>query len=229
MGMNVVHLRTPDASILVDPGWGPPTTKPTPERGITRSPGVAAGLASLGVRPEDVTHVVISHAHWDHFTGGTIERGGRLAPRYPNARYLLGRADWEGNPARDQPGSAHALHLGALERAGVLDLVDGDREIAPGVTMLHTPGESPGHSIVRLRSGSETFYYLGDLFHHPCELERLEWVFKRRDVPATIASRRRFLAEAVPSRALLVCTHRPFPGWFRIVAAGDGYRWQEPA
>src|SRR5207302_591296 len=81
-----------------------------------------------------------------------IERNGRYVARYPNARYLLGRADWEGNPERNHPEPDHIARLGAIDHLGKLDLVEGDLEVCPGVTMIHTPGESPGHSIVRVSS-----------------------------------------------------------------------------
>lgn len=222
--MNVVHIRTGDASILVDLGFQEDAAGHMPR--LRRTPGVLAGLASIGVAPEDVTHVLVTHAHGDHFEAATIRRDGELTARFPRARYLIGRADWADNPARERPDAPLAIHLGTIERLGLLDLVDGDREIVPGVTMMDTPGESPGHMIVRVQSAGGSFYALGDLFHHVCEVEHLDWVPAGRDQAATLASRRRLLTEAVPSRAILVFSHHDFPAWGRIEAAGAGYQWQ---
>lgn len=231
-GQHVVHIRLGDASILVDPGlddaesaWGRQHAAQSPDQ--VRTPGVVAGLASIGVRPEDITHVVITHAHFDHVVGATVERGDGLAPRYPRARYLLGRADFEG--LRDRPDSDMAVRLGVIERHGLLDLVDGDREVAPGVTMLHAPGETPGHSIVRVAAGGPRFYALGDLMHDACEVAHLDWAAPWVDLPAMRASRERLLAEAVPTGATLVFTHALFPPWGRVVGGADtasGYRWE---
>lgn len=231
-GQHVVHVRLGDASILVDPGlddpdsaWGRHHAAQTPD--LARTPGVVAGLASIGVRPEDVTHVVITHAHFDHVVGATVERDGGLAPRYPRARYLLGRADREG--LRDRPDSDMAVRLGVIERRGQLDLVDGDREVAPGVTMLRAPGETPGHAAVRVASGDARFYALGDLFHDACEVAHLDWAAPWVDFPAMRASREHLLAEAVPAGATLVFTHALFPPWGCIVGGADtasGYRWE---
>jgi len=234
IGMNIAHVRTGGASILLDPGWGDlsPSSWLVTDLGGERSPGVQAGLAALGIQPEEITHVLISHAHDDHFTGSTVERGGRHAPRYPRARYLLGRADWEGNRRREDARSEVAMHLGTLDRLGLLDLVDGDYEVVPGVTMIHAPGESPGHSIMRVHSGGQTFFYLGDLIHHPCEIERLDWILFERDDEArraAHASKERLAAEAVASGASLIFTHGRFPGWGRILRAGAGYRWEDEA
>jgi glyoxylase-like metal-dependent hydrolase (beta-lactamase superfamily II) len=231
IGMNIAHVRIGDASILLDPGWGeldPSSWLVTELRG-ERSPGVQAGLAAMGIQPDQITHVLISHAHDDHFTGSTVDVHGVRQPRYPRARYLLGRADWEGNPRRTDAGSEVAEHLGLLDRLGLLDLVDGDCEVEPGVTMIHAPGESPGHSIMRVESRGKTFYYLGDLIHHPCEIARLDWILFERDAEArraAHASKARLAAAAVAERATLMFTHGPFPGWGRIGQDSGGFRWE---
>ena len=229
-GMNLVHVRLGEASILLDPGWGElsPSSWLATDLGAELPPGVEACLADIGIAAQDITHVLISHAHADHYIGGTVERNGAHVPRYPRARYFIQRADWDGNPERDVEDSEPAMHLGALERLGLLDLVDGDYEVVPGVTMIHAPGESPGHSIVHVRSDGANFFYLGDLFHHPCEIERPDWIlFERTDEArrASEASRARFLAEAADTQALAVFTHAPFPGWGHVTRTATGYRW----
>ena len=227
LGDNVVHIRLGSASILVDPGFADPSEPPPAHfPGLTRSPGLHAGLAMIGVTPEQITHVVITHAHSDHFMGVTVERDGERLSRFPHARHLLGRPEWDGNPERAQPDSSLMIHLGTIARLGLLDLVDGLREVVPGVTVIPAPGETPGHSIVRLRSRGETCFVLGDLFHHACEVSHLDWVSPGRDRAAMRASREQLIADAVPSRAILIYTHAPFPGWGRIVPEAGSYVWQ---
>ncbi len=228
--VNVILIELGDAAILVDPGFDDPDSAWAQHAaaqwpGLTYTPGLPAALDAIGIRPEQITHLLITHAHGDHFAGVTVERDGRLVARFPNAHHLLGRADWEDNPARERPDSDLATRLGTIERLGMLDLVDGDREVVPGVAMVHAPGETPGHSIVRAISGDERFYALGDLFHHPCEFEHPEWVSAGRDRVAMQASRERLLAEAASSRATLVFAHAPFPPWGRVVSEDAGYRW----
>lgn len=227
LGFNVCHVRTGDASILIDAGFDDPSPgSPWMPPKYQRSPGVEAGLAAIGVRPEEITHVLFTHAHGDHIAGATVERAGRRVPRYPNATYFIGRADWEDNPARQQPGSLVAVHLGTLAQLGRLELVDAEREIAAGVTMLHAPGESPGHCIVRLRSAGETFYFLGDLFHHPVEVVHLDWVSRGRDPEQMVASRRRLIEAALAENALLMTAHMLFPAFGRIHPADTGVSWE---
>ena len=138
----------------------------------------------------------------------------------------MGRRDWADNPNRTQPGSALTLHLGTLERLGLLEVVDRECEVVPGVTFIPTPGESPGHAMARVHSVGESFYYVGDLFHHPCEVEHLDWVSPGRDRAAVRASRERLIAAAVAERAIVVFTHARFPAWGHIMPAGAGYRWE---
>ena len=227
----VILIQTGDAAIVIDPAYDD-ATSPWNTRfaakwpGLQRTPGLAAGLARVGVRPEEITHVLITHAHEDHFAGVAAERDGTIDVRFPNARHLIGRQDWDGNPRRDDPESPLATRLGAVEARGLLELVDGDIEVAPGVTMLHAPGETPGHSIVRLDADGERFYAVGDLFHHASEVTHLDWVSPWADPAVMRGSRERLLAEAVPAVATIVFTHERFPAWGRITPAEAGYRWQ---
>jgi len=217
LAFTVAHVRLGGASVLIDAGMGP-----RPDSTARRSPGIEAGLAQLGVQPEAISHVLLTHAHWDHVDGALVERGGQLVPRYPNARHLIGRADLEVGRAGTHPHDLCTAQLEALERASALDLVDGDQVVAPGITMLDAPGESPGHHAVLVESGGASFVHLADLFHHPCELAR-GWVQERTD-PATVQrARERVLGEALRRRAVVVAAHDPVPGWAMVVRHGNAF------
>lgn len=231
LGLNVAHVALGNASILIDPGCDDPTSA-WQERfaakwpGSQRSSGLRAALARIGVDPSAVTHVLITHAHADHFAGVTAERGARDVVRFPRAGHFIGRKDWLENPARDDPSSELAVRLGAVQKTGLLEVVDEDREIAPGATMVSSPGETPGHCVVRIRSAGQSFYYVGDLIHHPCEVEHPDWMPVNRDPTANRASRSRVFAEAAESGATVVFSHDRFPAWGRIVASDGAFRWQ---
>ena len=112
LGLNVILVRLGEALVVIDPGMDDPDSEWQLDRPrvwatweVTRTAGMAAALASLGIAPEDVTHVVITHPHGDHYAGVTVDRDGERRLRFPRARHYLGRVDWEGNPARGQPDS----------------------------------------------------------------------------------------------------------------------------
>jgi glyoxylase-like metal-dependent hydrolase (beta-lactamase superfamily II) len=214
---SVGFARVGEAIAVVDLGFDDPgpDSRWMPPR-FDRSTGVEAGLQQLHVRPEDVTHVLITHPHGDHVAGAVTPRDGQAVARFPNARHVINRLDFE-------PSNAP---LGFLNDLGLLDLVDGDQEVAPGLSYRHAPGESPGHSLVRVESDGQVAYFFGDLFHHPCEVANPGWVSPGRDREVSLATRRRFLAEAAAERAVCTFSHARLPAWGRIVAEGGDYRWE---
>lgn len=210
-----IHMALSGASILVDvndyalaisldSSYLPPNYSPPP--------GVVEQLLAQGIRPEDITHLVITHAHFDHYIGTTIERGGSYIPRFPNAQVFLGRADWDWSETQDalrDPASLDSHTFGVLQKRGLLELVDGDLDLTPEVRILAAPGESPGHQIVRLHSQRQTLYCLGDLFHHPVEVEQPAWMVKWADAHANFTSRQALIKAALQENALLVAAHMP--------------------
>lgn len=208
-----VHIALPHASILVDAGdyaqaialdasYLPPDYTPPP--------GLVEQLESRGIRPEDITHLIITHAHFDHYAGTTVEQHGSYVPRFPNARVFLGRADWdypETQDALQDPDSLDSRTFGVLHKQGFLELVEGDFDVIPEVRIIAAPGESPGHQIVRVHSQGQTFYCLGDLFHHPAEVEHPAWMVKWADASANLSSRQALIKAALQEKALLLAAH----------------------
>ena len=232
LGLNLAHVRLGAASIVIDPGCDAPSSVWAAEfaakwPGLTRTAGLDAALRGIDEAPDAVTHVLITHAHEDHFAGVAEERGADLVLRFPNARHVVGRPDWEEHPARKEPESALVRRLALAARRGLLETVDGAQDIAPGVAMIPAPGETAGHYVVRIASGGRRFYYLGDLFHVPCEVEHVEWAPPNRDVGALVSSRRAVLADAALHDSVLMFSHDSFPAWGRVTRAGTGYRWQK--
>ena len=240
-------VRLGDAAIVIDLGLDDPGT-PTMEQvervfvGWSMTPGFQAALTELGVTNDAVTHVIITHAHFDHLLGVAVVREGTLVPRFPNARHLLDQADWDLHFTPDgeqRPLAASPFievnrtareRLQLIMRAGLLDLVEGDHEVVPGVRMVPAPGESPGHRAVRVVSNGAVWWRLGDLAHYAVELEHPDWLTPtRRDADAMLASRQRILPRTVADDAIVSWSHAPFPGWGRVVTAGDGYRWAPTA
>jgi len=228
---HVLLVEAGGAAILIDAGFDDPGSdwdqrflKEWP--GSARTPGVLAGLASLGVKPEEVSHVLLTHPHFDHVIGLAAGRDGRLVPRYPKARVVLGRADWE-DPPEGHLGPEQRARIGAVADAGLLDLLDGEQEIVPGVRMIPAPGESPGHSIIRISSNGETLYAVGDLFHYAAEVAHPDWMVPWADATQMLASRRKLFDEVASTDALIVFSHESFPPWGRVVRdEGDGFRWR---
>ena len=223
-----VHIALPHASILVDAGDYAQAIALDPSflpPDYTPPPGIVEQLSSRGIRPEDITHVIITHAHFDHYDGTTIERDGEYVPRFPNARVFLGRADWDNPDTRESlqdPASLESRTFGVLHKHGLLQPVDGNLDITPEVRIISAPGESPGHQLVRVHSQGQTFYCLGDLFHHRAEVEHPVWMVKWADATANLSSRQLLLKAALQENALLLAAHMSVG---RIEGTVEHYRW----
>jgi glyoxylase-like metal-dependent hydrolase (beta-lactamase superfamily II) len=123
---------------------------------LRAAPGrLPESLAAAGIAPADVDTVVLTHLHTDHI-GWSIGEDG--APFFPNARYVVQRADLEWA----LPATREWLNLGEQ-----LSPVEGDVDLRPGVRLLHTPGHTPGHQCVLV---DDQFLVTGDLMVHMVQL-----------------------------------------------------------
>lgn len=225
-----VYIEHQGFRVLVDANDYRETMTPDSQYALpdyTPPPDIPAQLASLGAQPEDIIHMVITHAHWDHYAGTTSPTDGGYTPTYPQARYYLGAADWteaETQTALLDGTSLEARTLGVLHNYGVLHLVAGPTDLGEGISILPAPGETPGHQIVRAHSQGETLYIVGDAFHHPIEVEHPDWMVGWADANVMLATRNWLLRDALAEHALLTAAHIATLG--RITRADDGsLRW----
>lgn len=219
VGVNCVLVRSGERRILLDTGGG---TKLAAERGQDCGHLLRA-LAAIGVSPGEIDTVVISHAHWDHAGGASVQAGDGWAPTFPNASYWLWRGEWEYWMNPDLPERPPFLDevMPPLVEHQRLELADGEIEVAPGVRLLTAPGHTPGHMCVALTSGSEMAVYTGDMFHHPSQIEHPEWSPLFDVLPELSAETRRTMFErARREGSLLFTAHLPTPGIARLPGGG---------
>jgi glyoxylase-like metal-dependent hydrolase (beta-lactamase superfamily II) len=141
---------SPEVTVLVDTGMGPGADRVP---GLRRERSVADGLRALGVPPERVPTVVLTHLHYDH-AGGVRD--------FPGARFLLQRSEV------DEPENSWLVDRADVEfllGSGRLDLLDGDTEIAPGISVHHVGGHTAGMQIVRVRTESGPVVIASDACH----------------------------------------------------------------
>jgi glyoxylase-like metal-dependent hydrolase (beta-lactamase superfamily II) len=173
--------------------------------------GLLRSLARLGVRPEEVDLVLTTHLHWDHAGGFTRrERGGRVALTFPRARHVVQRAEWDFALRPDPRSRAGYVEedLLPVAEAGLLEVVEDEAEILPGLVVRRTGGHTPGHQLIVARASEDLACVVtGDLVGLRQHL-RVPWVPSADlDVLRTIEEKTRLLEEASRHRWLLVLGH----------------------
>lgn len=119
--------------------------------------GLAQSLRLVGVEPEEVTHVVASHCHWDHIGAQVVQDGDGLAPLFPNARHFAPAVEIEmaKRPGHARAGSYRAEDLLVVEERGLLEGFDGEAELLPGLRANVLGGHSDGVSVITVNEGAE--------------------------------------------------------------------------
>jgi glyoxylase-like metal-dependent hydrolase (beta-lactamase superfamily II) len=182
------------------------------------------GLREIGFRPDDVAVVINTHLHFDH-AGGNTRRlpDGSVTLSFPNARYVVQRGEWEWAHVRNERIQASYLphNIDPVMEAGRFDLIDGDVEIVPGIHALVTPGHTPHHQSVLIRSGGETACFLADVIPTSAHLP-LPWIMGYDVEPlVTLETKRSLLQRARDEQWLLVFEHDPVVPWGRLDATSS--------
>lgn len=220
---NLALYQDDTHKVLFDVGSGPDFM---PTAGI-----VAENLEALGLVPEDITHVLFTHAHPDHIWGLLDDFD---EPLFPDATYMMGRAEWDywWNPETvNQIGDARAAFaVGAKRRMEAIEdavqLFDDGQEVLPGIAALSTPGHTPGHMAFELRHGSDAALIVGDAIgNHHVAFHRPDWESGSDQDQALAVTTRKMLFDRLTAEDLtLIGFHLPNGGIGRVERGSDGYR-----
>jgi len=187
-------------------------------------------LGEAGFPPERIDTVVCTHLHTDHVGWNTRLVDDRWVPTFPQARTLVARREWEHwrQDGEELMRATIGDSVTPLFDAGLVDLVETDHEVADGIRLEPTPGHTPGHVCVRIRSCGEEAVITGDLVHHPAQFARPEWGSSADDDAALAeTTRRAFMADVADTPTLVIGTHFAGPTAGRLVRDGDVYRLDE--
>jgi len=196
----------------------------------TRMPpgNLAARLAQLGHKPEDIDVVVLTHGHPDHI-GGLVEGG---KPVYPNARHVFGAAEydfWKKNEGvREARVFNQKLFMTICEPlADRSTFIKPGDEVVSGIRSVDVSGHSPGLMAFHVESDGKRFMVTADTFtQYVMAVQKPEWHFEMDDdKDKAVASRKRMLDMLATDRLFFASFHMPFPGIGWIDKTAGGYRW----
>jgi len=205
-------------TMLIDAGVGDKeNTKFADIYGIDRAKHLDHALAEAGVSPDQIDIVLATHLHFDHAGGFTVrDASGRVRPRFPRARYVVRRGEWEDatHPHERNRASYLADNFVPLADAGVLALVDEDQTIMPGVQVQRTPGHTAHHQSVWIESGGRRAVFLGDIMPTTAHLPEA-WGMGYDLYPMdTLQTKKALVPRLIEREALAFFEHDP------VVAAG---------
>lgn len=223
---NCVLVRTPASLGLVDTGYGGKATAKFRERhALEQGAPLVRNLAAAGVTPDEIDWVILTHLHFDHAGGATFrDAEGSLRPTFPRARHIVQRTEWA-DAMGDLPelaGSYHRDDFAPLEPAGLLELVDGDAAIAPGVTTELTGGHTRGHQIVHIESADDSAVYLADICPTAAHLPTF-WTLAYDQFPLAVRRKKSvILNDIADHRRIALFAHDPQVTAARLSRDADG-------
>jgi glyoxylase-like metal-dependent hydrolase (beta-lactamase superfamily II) len=223
MEARALLLKSPQRKILIDTGNGGDFVAKYGEKLGAKfaemyavKPGAASLLNSLknaGVKPEDITDVILTHLHFDHAGGATCERDGKLAPTFPKAQYYVQKSNLETalHPNIREKASYFAANFEPLQKAGVLKVLDGAVEnLLPGVSVQVSDGHTRGHQFVKISDGKNTLIYCGDVIPTSSHV-RTAWIMGYDlDPLKIIAEKTQILSQAADNNWFLFFEHDPY-------------------
>ena len=228
LSIHALVVKAPGLTLVVDTCVG--NDKPrTLMGGVALQTAFLESLSAAGVTPESVDAVVCTHLHVDHVGWNTRLQDGCWVPTFPNARYLIGRREyehWSGEGDSEQQ-TILADSVKPIFDAGLATLVEMDHRISPEISLTPTPGHTPGHVSVLIESQGERALITGDMLHHPCQFGHPEWSPPFDSDPHAGAAMRRSVMERVAGEPVLVIgTHFAAPTAGHVVREGGAFRFE---
>ncbi len=232
MATNLLLIQENNRTILVDTGIGTKSDEKFKKiYAIDDAYHVVAALQQVGIAPEAVTDVILTHLHFDHAGGATrYSDAGEVVPTFPNARYYVQKAqyEWALNPSEKDRASFLAENYVPLFEAGQLELLESDGEIFPGISVITVTGHTPGQQMVRVQGGGQTLLFAADLIPLEPHLS-IPWIMAYDLYPLeTLQEKKRILQQAVAEDWIIIFEHDPEVPAGRIMQTEKGFALKTP-
>jgi glyoxylase-like metal-dependent hydrolase (beta-lactamase superfamily II) len=211
MSIHSLVVETPTRRIVVDTGLGNDKQGRNVPTWNNRQGPFLETMREAGFAPDSIDTVLCTHLHVDHVGWNTSLVDGKWVPTFANARYVFGRAEYEHwRDYHEEPDKVTVFNdsVKPVADAGRADLVASDARLTDEITLIPTPGHSPGHMSVHIRSDGEEALLTGDVAHHPCQMAHLDWSSTVDSDPVrSVATRRELFARFADTPTLVIGGH----------------------
>lgn len=226
MSIHALVVETPTRRIIVDTCLGNDKEgRAVPTWNHLNTPFLRH-LADAGFAPDSIDTVLCTHLHVDHVGWNTRLVEGQWVPTFPNARYLFGETEydyWKTHSERPDHIAVFNDSIKPVVDAGLVDLIAADADVANEISLIPTPGHSPGHMSVHIRSGGEEALLTGDAAHHPVQMAHPDWASTADSDPAqSTRSRIELFTRFADTPTLVIGGHY---GAGHIKREGDTWRF----
>jgi len=230
LGLNSLLVKTNESLILIETGAGSHLKKAYYDfYSIEQKPGLMGSLQKLGCRPEDINFVINTHLHFDHCGGNTLlDENKEAVPAFPNARYIIQKGEWEAaaEPTPRDKASYMKPNFLPLEKAGVLQLVNGSTQITEGVEVVMAEGHTRYHQCVKITSDGKTVFFMGDMVPTSAHVG-LPYIMSYDLYPIkTLESKQKYYDLAFKEDWIVAFNHDPNLYFGKIIPAADKYVFQ---
>jgi glyoxylase-like metal-dependent hydrolase (beta-lactamase superfamily II) len=224
LACNCLLLRAPGERVLIDTGFGERfADRERDLYGMEPDPTLRRSLAQAGLSPQDLTLVVLTHLHFDHFGGCLFEENGLLRPAFPNAVHLVQRGEWSDalHNRSTMKSSYRPEELRFLQENAQVRFLDGDAQLTPFLSALVTGGHTEQHQGLLIRSGGQTLAYPGELVPTRAHL-RPYWNMSYDMFPyQTLRRKQDFVERACAQGWIVAWDHDPQTPWSRLEKHGE--------
>lgn len=218
-------IQLGDRNIIMDTGTGPVELE-FPGFGPMNGGDYPASFAATGVDRHEVTDVIFTHLHLDHVGWTTIDVDGKRELMFPNARHMVSQAEWEFWYGGDNPAGPHPEFVQEPLKPIIEFVAPGD-EIAPGLTLIGTPGHTPGHLSLSLTRDGQRLILTADIMHVAAQIDKSDWTMAFDVDPAQATASRKMLLRLCAEPDTVAAVNHFSNGVFGRISHGEGgYRWE---
>jgi glyoxylase-like metal-dependent hydrolase (beta-lactamase superfamily II) len=196
---------------------------------IDENASMNSALNTIGLKPDDITDVILTHLHFDHTGGSTVKVNGKLQPAFPNAKYYVQKKnyDWAISPTDRDRGSYIKENFQPLFEEGILKFINGNEQFDDEIEFIIINGHTFGQQMVKISDGNNTLLFCADLIPFYSHIP-LPYIMGYDLQPlVTLEEKKKYLKIVLDENWKLFFGHDPEIAFTKVKKFGEGYTADE--